>query len=162
MAKKARTYREFRQGIFKPSNKEKCINTTPVIYRSYLEARLFKILDSNPNVLHWSSEETIIPYVHPIKTKQTGQKTFARYFVDVFLEMKIGENVKKFIVEIKPEKQTQKPVKSSKKKTSTIIYENTMYAINIAKWEAATAYAKKKGMEFLIITEKNIDSLEGK
>lgn len=157
-----RTYREFRQGIFKPLNKDKCANTTPVIFRSYLEARLFKILDSNPNVLKWSSEETVIPYVHPIKTKATGQKTYARYFVDVFMEMKIGDEVKKYIVEIKPESQTKKPVVNNKKKPSTILYENSMYAINTAKWEAAKAYANKKGMEFLIITEKNIDFLEGK
>lgn len=161
MAKK-RTYREFRQGIFKPLNKEKCLNKTPVIFRSYLEARLFKILDSNPNVINWSSEQTIIPYVHPIRTKQTGQKTFARYFVDVYMEMKIGEANKKFIVEIKPHSQTLPPVISKKKKESTILYENSMYAINTSKWEAATAYAKKKGYTFLIITEKNLDFLEGK
>jgi hypothetical protein len=158
-----RTYREFRQGIFKPLNKAKCLNGSPVIFRSYLEARLFKILDSNPRVLEWSSEETIVPYVHPIKTKQTGQVTYSRYFVDVYMKLQVDEKTtKKYIVEIKPASQVAKPVANNKKKQSTILYENAMYAINTAKWEAATAYAKKKGMDFLIITEKNIDFLEGK
>lgn len=159
---KGRTYREFRQGIFKPLNKEKCLNSSPVIFRSYLEARLFKILDSNSDVLKWSSEETVIPYVHPIKTKQSGQKTYARYFVDVYMEMKIEDKIRKFIIEIKPASQVEKPVINNRKKLSTILYENAMYAINTAKWEAAKAYAKKKDMDFLIITEKNIDFLEGK
>lgn len=159
---KKRTYREFRQGIYKPVNKEKCLNKSPIVFRSFLEARLFRILDSNPSVLKWSSEETVIPYVHPIKTQESGQKTYARYFVDVFMEMKIGDEIKRFIVEIKPFKQTEKPEVNNRKKPSTILYENAMYSINMAKWTAAKAWAKKKNMEFMIITEKNIDYLEGK
>jgi hypothetical protein len=159
---KERTYREFRQGIYKPLNKKKCLNTTPVIFRSFLEARLFKILDTHENVIKWSSEQTVIPYVHPIKTKQNNKTTLARYFVDIYVEMNIDGINKKYLLEIKPHGQTLKPTPSNRKKPSTIIYENAMYAINQAKWDAAKKYAHKKGMEFLVITENNINLLEGK
>ena len=154
---KKRTYREFRQGVYRPENKEKCLNTSPVIFRSNLELKLMKILDFNANVIKWSSEQIIIPYEKPGPVKK-----MARYFTDAYVEIKIGEIIKKLIIEIKPERQTIRPVPSKRKKQSTILYESLAYAINDAKWKAAKEYAKKKDMEFIIITEKNIDFLEGK
>jgi hypothetical protein len=153
---KKRTFREFRQGIYRPLNKEKCLNkaSSPVVFRSNLEARLFKILDMNPSVVKWSSEQTIIPYINPIKSKQSGKQEISRYFVDAYMELKIDDSIKKYIVEIKPESQTKKPEASNRKKQSTILYENTMYAMNVAKWKAATEYAKKKNMD--------LNFLEGK
>ena len=82
---KKRSYREFRQGIFTPLNKAKCLNTDPVVFRSFLEARLFKILDSNSDVVKWSSEQVIIPYIHPIKS-----------FLNCVLSMIFLQNPKKF------------------------------------------------------------------
>ncbi len=159
MAKK-RTFKEFKQGIYKPTNREKCLNKVPVVYRSFLEARLFRVLDRSSNVLEWSSEQVIIPYKNPVKSAQEGETVYSRYFVDVYMKMTIGEEVKKFIVEIKPFAQTQPPKPSKKKKTSTVIYENAQWSVNQAKWEAARKWAEKKGMDFLIITEKNIEILE--
>lgn len=159
-----RTYREFRQGIYRPLNAEKCLNkaSSPVVFRSNLELRLFKMLDTNPSVIKWSSEQIIVPYVHPIKSAQSGRQELARYYIDVYSEIIINEETKKFIIEIKPESQTKKPTISKNKKQSTILYENSMYTINLAKWKAATEYAKKKSMDFLIITENNLNFLEGK
>ena len=48
-------------------------------------------------------------------------------------------------------------VNSSRKKKSTVIYENVMYAVNQAKWAAAKKYAKKKNMEFIILTENEVN-----
>jgi len=165
MAKKKsskRTYREFKQGIFKPVNHKKCLNKTDVVYRSFLEARLMKLLDKNSNVIEWSSEQVIIPYKHPQKSKMEGKPVYARYFVDFFIHLKVGDKSVKLIAEVKPEKQTSKPTLHGNKKQSTIIYENLQWAINSAKWEAAKKYAEQKNMEFMIITEKTIDMFEGK
>ena len=161
MAKK-RTYREFKQGIFKPVNKSKCLNKHEIVYRSFLEARLMKILDKNTNVIEWSSEQVIIPYVHPIKTKIEKQKTYARYFVDFYIKLKTESGERKILAEVKPEKQTKKPTINGNKKPSTILYENTQWVINNAKWDAAKKYAEKNQMIFMTITEKNIDTFEGK
>lgn len=153
MAKK-RTFREFKQGIYKPTNKEKCLNTTPVVYRSMLECRAFRFFDNSSNVIKWGSE------LFPINYHKPGENRNARYFVDIYAEMKIGEEIKKYIIEIKPYKQTLAPVANNKKKQSTILYENIQFAINSAKWEAAEKWAEKRGIIFLKITEKNIEQLE--
>lgn len=151
MAKK-RTFREFKQGIYRPTHKEKCLNKEPVVYRSMLECRAMRFFDNSANVIKWGSEIVIIPY------KKFDR--MARYFVDIYAEMKIGDQIKKFIFEIKPFSQTKEPVASNRKKQSTILYENKQYAINTAKWEAATKFATLKGMEFGLLTEKNIEQLE--
>ena len=109
-----------------------------------------RMLDLNPNVLEWSSEETIIPYQNPL----TGR--VSRYFVDFYAKMrdKNGE-VKKFLIEIKPHCQTLPPVQKNKK-TKSLIYQQAEYAKNQAKWAAAASFAKNKGMVFTIITEKHL------
>lgn len=150
----AKKFKEFKQGVFRPLNINKCLNKTDIIYRSHLEFRFMKMCDKNPLVLEWSSESIIIPYQNPIK------RTVSRYFVDAYLKLKTPDGDKKFIVEIKPERQVSAPVPSNRKKKSTILYENAVYAINKSKWEAAKKFAKNKGMSFLIITEKDLDSME--
>lgn len=149
-------YKQFRQGIFKPLNKEKCLNTSQIEYRSHLEFRMMKMCDKNPNVLEWSSEQVIIPYMNPVKQK------VCRYFVDAYIKLRTPSGDKKYLVEIKPHRQTEAPTKSNKKKKSTILYENAAFAINTSKWEAAKQFCKKKGMDFIILTEIDIDRLEGK
>lgn len=158
MAKK-RTYREFKQGIYIPENKEKCKNTTPIVYRSGLEMKVMRVLDRNPNIISWSSEKTIIPYKHPIKSAKAGSPQYDRYFVDFYMKIKVGEVIKEILIEVKPDSQTRKPTTHGNKKQSTILYENVQYAINTSKWAAATEYCKRKGFQFIIITEKNIDTI---
>ncbi len=158
MAKK-RTYREFKQGLYKPQNPSKCLNKTPPEYRSGLERKLMLVLDKNPNVIEWSSEKVIIPYKHPVKSAQSGTPQYARYFVDFYMKIKIGETIKEFLIEVKPEKQCSPPTNHGNKKKSTLLYENLQWAINRAKWEAAEAYCKKKNYKFILINEKNIDTI---
>lgn len=156
---KKRTYREFKQGLYKPMNPSKCLNKTPPEFRSGLERKLMLVLDKNPNVSCWSSEKVIIPYIHPIKSAKSGNPEYARYFVDFYMRLKVGEVFKEFLVEVKPYNQTIKPSVHGNKKQSTIIYENSMWAINQSKWEAAKRYCDKKNYQFIIITEKNIDQI---
>jgi hypothetical protein len=149
-------YKEFKQGVFKPINSNKCLNKSIITYRSHLEFRLMKMCDKNPLVLEWSSECVIIPYENPVKGK------VCRYYIDAYIKLDTPNGPKKFLVEIKPERQTEKPTPSNRKKKSTVLYENAMFAINTKKWEAAKQFAKSRGMEFLIITEKDLDKMEGK
>jgi hypothetical protein len=71
--------------------------------------------------------------------------------------IKEGDVYKKYLVEIKPEKQTQKPdFTNSKCRKSTILYEQMTYVTNCAKWEAAKFFAKTHDMQFIILTEKDL------
>ena len=45
---------------------------------------------------------------------------------------------------------------NNRKKKSTLIYEAYHYSVNQAKWEAARNYAKKKNLDFIILTEKEL------
>ena len=139
----------FKQGIYTPKNKEKFIGKI-AIYRSSFELQFMRWADNNPNVLEWGSENIIVPYKSPVDNK------LHRYYVDNFLVLKEGALIKKYLVEIKPSSQTQKPVHSNRKKKQTILYEDMQYAVNMAKWEAAKLFAKHKGFEFIILTEKEL------
>jgi len=142
--------RNVTQGIFKPKNSQKYIGAVP-IYRSTLELKAFRYLDNNPNVLSWSSESVVIPYVSPSDGK------IHRYFVDLVAKLKSKDgNIKKLLIEIKPEKQTVPPIDTGRKKQSTILYERYHYAINTAKWQAARAWCEKKGYNFIIMNEKHL------
>jgi len=147
---------EFKQGIFSPINKSKCLNKGQVVYRSSLELRLMQKLDNNPLVLEWSSETHVVPYIKPGPVPKP-----ARYFVDFYFNIQLGEQQRKFLVEVKPHRQSLPPTLHGNKKMSTILYENIQYAINKSKWEAAEKYAKGKNMTFIVITEKNIDQITG-
>lgn len=159
---KKRNYREFKQGLYRPISPEKCLNQTPPEYRSGLEMKLMGVLDRNPNILQWSSERVIIPYF-----KRTENR-MARYFVDFYFKIKIGEVIREFIVEVKPKSQTVNPMEKKQhgnKKPSTIHYENTQFLNNTDKWEAAKKWCaeqkRTKGREihFVIVTEENIDKI---
>ena len=71
--------------------------------------------------------------------------------------IKEGKTIKNYLVEIKPLRQTQPPVESTRKKKSTILYEKMTYAVNQAKWEAARQFATNRNMEFIILTENELN-----
>ena len=127
------------------------------MYRSGLELSLMLILDKNPNVLEWNSEGHIIQYIKPTTNRP------ARYFVDFYIKIKIGDKIQKMLIEVKPDRQTRPVENHGNSKPSTILYGQLEYAINMAKWEAAKKWCSLKGdHEFMIITEKNIHYLQGK
>lgn len=139
---------KYTQGIFVPKNKEKFIGTK-AFYRSSLELRFMKFCDNNANVLQWGSENIVVPYYSPL------DKKMHRYFVDNFVKIKEGDKVKNYLVEIKPFKQCSPPTTKYKRK-SNLLYEQTMYVTNQCKWAAAKEFCKGKGLEFLILTEKDL------
>ena len=62
--------------------------------------------------------------------------------------------VKKYLIEVKPKRQTKPHVKKTSKKA--YIYEAHEYAKNTAKWKMAKEYCKDRMMEFKILTEKEL------
>jgi hypothetical protein len=140
--------KKYRQGIFTPKNADKFIGTKAV-YRSGLELKFMRFCDNNPNVLKWSSENVVIPYISPIDGR------VHRYFVDNFVVIKEGTQIKKYLVEIKPYKQTMAPTTKYRKREH-LLYEQQMYSVNQAKWASAREFCAKKGLEFLILTEKDL------
>ena len=142
----------FKQGIFIPKNPKKFVGKF-AIFRSSYEQRFFIWADNNSNILEWGSENIIIPYKSPIDGK------VHRYYIDCYIVIKEGDKISKYIIEIKPHNQTIPPKHSKRKQQKTILYENTQYAINQAKWEAAKNFAPTKGAKFLLITEKELSTL---
>lgn len=122
-----------------------------IIMRSNWERDFFEKLLRNPKVKEVCSEGIAIRYFFP----QT--KTYHNYFPDFYFEMEMsGGNIEKFIVEVKPFSQTQKPPPpKTRRKNSVFKYQREMfvYAKNLAKWEACINYCKKKGFTFLFLTE---------
>ena len=113
----------FKQGFFYPRNLEKFVGKeNRAIYRSGLELDYFKILDKNPNVVKWGSEEVIIPYFFENK--------WHKYYVDLFVVFKFGESVKKYFIELKPYSQTVEPKPSKRKKQMSVLYEAKMWEKN--------------------------------
>ena len=82
--------KKYRQGIFKPKNHTKFIGDKAV-YRSGLELKFFRFCDDNPNILKWSSENVVVPYIHPVDGR------VHRYFVDNYIKVREGENIKEYL-----------------------------------------------------------------
>ena len=143
---------KYKQGIYRPINTEKYLGKTNPVYRSGWELKFFRWADINPNILAWGSENIIIPYINPLDQK------VHRYFVDNFIVFKDKDgNKQKLLIEIKPSRQTIQPVTTKGKHKKTILYEQTTWITNQAKWTAAKEWAKKKNMEFIILTEKELN-----
>jgi hypothetical protein len=106
--------------------------------------------DSNINVLEWGSEEFYVWYKSPIDNRPH------RYFPDFYIKIKEHTGrIKKYIIEVKPKKQTSPPTKP-KRKTKNYIRETFEYAKNKAKWNAAENWCADRGYEFKILTEREL------
>jgi hypothetical protein len=138
------------KGRFKPKNPQKYKgDANNIIYRSTWEIKVMNYLDENPNVIWWGSEELPIPYLSPVDKKKH------RYFPDFIAKMRKADGtVMTYIIEVKPEKQTQPP--TQKRKTKTYLQEVITYEINKAKWYAAEEFCKDHGWQFQILTEKHL------
>ncbi len=144
---------QYRQGYYQLINSSKYIgDPSKIIFRSSWEKRFATYCDVNERVVAWSSEPFQIPYLHPVEgvTKP--------YNIDFYVKIKSGNNeIKEFIVEVKPSKQLKPPVQPSgritEKRMSDYTLQMTTYLTNLAKFHAAREYAKTRGWEFVIVTE---------
>jgi hypothetical protein len=141
----------FHKRKFSPNNPQKYTgDPTNIIMRSSWETKFANWCDLNPSVIQWKSEEVIIPYICGTDNKMH------RYYVDfqIRIKDKTGE-VKTYLVEIKPSKQTVPPVFPGRQ-TKRYLEESFAFIKNQSKWVAAKAYAKERGWEFIIITEREL------
>lgn len=139
------------QGGFIPRHPEKYSGDPSKIFlRSSWERRVAIYFDNNPNVLKWNSEQIVIPYISPIDNQ------VHRYYIDFFARIKTSNGIKDFLVEVKPFKDGQPPKNIRRKKVSTVMYEERTFLVNQAKWAYAREFARKRGMEFIVLTESEI------
>lgn len=141
----------FHKRKFTPINPQKYRGDySNIIMRSSWETRFAIWCDRNPSIVSWNSEETIVPYLCPTDGR------IHRYFIDFRIQVKtINGDIKTYLVEIKPYKQTIPPEKPSRR-TRRFLTETATYVKNMAKWDAADKYAKDRGWEFIVLTEKHL------
>ena len=121
-----------------------------IIYRSLWERKFMRYCDLNESVISWGSEEFWIPYLSPVDNR------VHRYFPDFIMKVRESSGqVKTYVIEVKPGKQTVPP-KKPKRQTKSYLYECKTYAVNQAKWKAAVEFCKDHMIEFKIITEKEL------
>ena len=138
------------KGKYKPSYPKKYKgDPTNVIYRSLWERKFMVYCDKNENILEWSSEEIALPYKSPLDNR------IHRYFPDFYIKVKEGNQIQKYLVEIKPKRQVSEP-KVSKRKTKGYIYEVKEYVKNQAKWKSAQEFCEDRQWKFKIMTEDDL------
>jgi hypothetical protein len=139
------------KGKYKPSFPQKYKgDPTNIIYRSLWERKFCVYCDTNEKILEWGSEEIFVWYKSPIDNNPH------RYFPDFYIKVQESNgNIKKYIIEIKPKKQTMPPPKPERQ-TKRYISEVYEYAKNQSKWEAAREWCADRGYEFKVITENEL------
>jgi hypothetical protein len=132
------------RSIYNPKNIKKYVGDyTKINCRSLWERNVCKFCDENDSITKWSFEEVVIPYLNPIDRK------IHNYFPDFLIQFKDKTGIKSWMVEVKPKKQTYLKENASKK-------EKITWVVNDAKWKAAKAYCDKNGLEFKLLTEKEL------
>lgn len=142
---------KYHQGFFHPRNPQKYVGDPEnIVYRSSWELKFMQWCDRSDSVLNYGSEEIRIKYYDPVKQKVRN------YFPDFIIKVReqSGE-IKKYIVEIKPKKQTMAP-KPRKRTTKSYLYEVYTFETNKAKWRAAEEFCKDNMIGFRIITEEEL------
>ena len=135
---------KFAQGPYTVKHPQKYVGRGIPRYRSSWEWAFMNFCDTNENVLQWASEPVRIPYRHPLSGKMT---TYVPDFIVTYRGPKntmIAE-----LIEIKPMKQSRIDERMKDR-------DRAIVAINYAKWDAATKWARSNGLKFRIITEDQI------
>lgn len=139
-------------GLYKPVNPKKYRgNPTKIIYRSMWEKKFMIFCDHTSTIVEWGSEEIIIPYRSPIDGR------VHRYYPDFYIKIltKSGK-YEKYVIEVKPKRQTQKPNEKPKRKTAAWKREVLTWIKNRAKWDAAEDFCEDRQMKFKILTEDHL------
>ena len=135
---------KFAQGIFKVTNPQKYVGKREPRYRSGWEHAFMRFCDTNDNILQWASESIVIPYRHPLTGKMTN------YVPDFLITYRTKNNkMCAEVIEIKPKKQSIIESKASAR-------DRAVVAVNYAKWDAATKWCRRQGLQFRVITEDDI------
>lgn len=134
----------FAQGLFLPKNPDKYVGKRTPRYRSGWEHAFMRFCDNNDNILQWASESISIPYRNPL----TGRQTI--YVPDFLITYRDKTNrMRAELIEIKPKKQSIIESRASDR-------DRAIVALNYAKWDAATKWCRRQGLQFRVITEDDI------
>ena len=135
----------FAQGKYALKNPAKYVGGRTPTYRSSWEFAFMRFCDLNENVEKWASEAIRIPYRHPF----TGKYTI---YVPDFFVVYVDKNGKKNVelIEVKPANQTVR------EQVGRSRVNQAHFVVNQAKWGAARAFCKQKGMGFRIVNEGDI------
>ena len=136
---------KFARGKFVMKQPEKYVGTKIPTYRSSWEWSFMNFCDTNKSVQKWASEAIKIPYKNPLTGKHT---IYVPDFFIAYADRKGKQRVE--LIEVKPENQ------AVKEKLGRSKHNQASWVVNQAKWEAARAYCKQKGIFFRVITEKDI------
>jgi len=148
----------YKQNLFVPKNPHKYIGDPGrIISRSSWELRFCTWCDLHPNIIKWNSEGVVVPYISPLDNKQH------RYYIDFWVCIERDGVKSQYLIEVKPKTQTLPPnkkltsaVNEGKATTAQLKRYNRelrVYIVNKAKFIAATAYARSRGMTFQVCTE---------
>ena len=145
------------QGKFRPQNPEKYKgNPGNILYRSSWELNFMNWCDRNPNIIQWQSEEKAIWYYDPVAKKKR------RYFPDFIVKYKNSKGIIiEEVIEIKPHAQVMGPPTTPKRRTKAWMNAVKTYLTNQSKWKAASNWAEDRGMNFRLLTEKQIKGWSG-
>jgi hypothetical protein len=136
---------KFAQGRYNLKYPDKYVGRKTPLYRSSWEFAFMKFCDENPNVSKWASESIRIPYLNPLTGKHT---VYVPDFFIAYSDKKGKQRVE--LIEVKPDNQTTFESAGRNK------YKQAQVVLNAAKWEAARAWCREKGIYFRVITEKDI------
>ena len=135
---------KFAQGIYVVKNQKKYVGLGQPRFRSGWEHAFMRFLDNNDHVVNWASESITIPYRNPVTGKQS------MYVPDFLITYRNKSNqLIAELVEIKPKKQSVIESKMTAR-------EGAVVAVNYAKWDAATKWARRNGLTFRVITEDDM------
>jgi hypothetical protein len=146
--------KQWLDGDYEVVNKSKYIGEKPPHYRSSWELRAIQYFDHSPNVLKWGSECLVIPYYYELDKKTH------KYYPDFYFEaIDKFKKIRKFIVEIKPQKQMippRKPKNVTQKSKANYLNECATYIKNQNKWKTAKEFCSDRGFEFVVISETSL------
>lgn len=134
----------FSQGVYQILNSKKYVGNGSPRFRSSWEMAFMRFCDTNDNILQWASESVRIPYRHPLTGKMTN------YVPDFLITYRTKNNtVKAELIEIKPSGQ-------SLMREGQTPQERAVVAVNYAKWDAATKWARQNGLTFRVVNESDM------
>jgi hypothetical protein len=140
------------KGKYRPKNPKKYKGDPgEIYYRSSWEKVFCEWCDGSEQIISWQSEEKRIRYYDPVRKKTRT------YYPDFYIKYKRHDGIiVEEIIEVKPKKQVVGPPPNPKRKSKAWLTEVYTYATNQAKWKAATEWCEDRGMNFRIITEKEL------
>lgn len=150
---------KFHQGKYKIKNVSKYIgDPVDIVYRSSWEYKFMIYCDLTPGVLKWGSEVFRIPYID-----YKGHNRI--YIPDFYIETKnekVDGFINRYLVEIKPEKETKQPEipkgNISEKALKKLEYELGVWQKNKYKWKTTIDWCKSRDIQFWLVTEKHLNT----